>query len=626
MRMSVPSPRKTYEVNFPKLTGGLNLWELDYRLGTDESPDMKNLWWQNGVLQCRDGQTYISDNTTLGTGYTTSGTPFWGYVFFHIGTKLYYADPTAGVFSLTQLQAGVPEDRGSFVRYSDYLLYKNRGGFYKISYHPGQTPLFTCDDVTQNAYVPIIQINTDPTTHAGNLYQPENRLSPKKTVWYNANGGTDYYLPVTGATLVQVIVDGAVTTAYTYNASTGKIVFNVAPPITNPATNNTVRITYSLANTDALNSVLSCRYAITAGPDSLCILLGGCEAQPNAVFWNSNDDLSMNLSYWPMTFYNLVDDTEDPVTGFGKQYSDLIVFKGHALGKMKYGTQTIDDPSTNVDRVSISFTYESINTKTGCDLPWTIQLIENNLVFCNTYQGVHMLRSSSAAYENNVEQLSKKVNGSGNDRGLFRDVRADTVVTSFDDDFRYWVIANGHVYAWDYSLSTYTDPSWFYFDAINAVDMFTDDYHNLFHLDGRGRVTQFVRNFRDYGGAIDKKYRFPVQYFGSYDRLKDVTSALFEVRSDTYTLLTLTYESDYEVREDLTEISTRGFPLFPRDLTSLTLGPFPFAEAKYAKVARRKPGCKHVRHFGMTLRNNTPGADLAIVSAQLFYCFTGKER
>ena len=56
---SMPSFPKTYSVDFPRLDGGLNLWELDYRIKNNQSPEMKNMWWQDGVLQCRDGQTEL---------------------------------------------------------------------------------------------------------------------------------------------------------------------------------------------------------------------------------------------------------------------------------------------------------------------------------------------------------------------------------------------------------------------------------------------------------------------------------------------------------------------------------------------------------------------------------------
>ena len=89
MRISLsnmPRQHATKMVDFPRLDGGLNLWEMDYRINRNQSPEMKNLWWQDGVLQCRDGQSYIYGPsqeqmttplpagtvawTDLGTGYT----------------------------------------------------------------------------------------------------------------------------------------------------------------------------------------------------------------------------------------------------------------------------------------------------------------------------------------------------------------------------------------------------------------------------------------------------------------------------------------------------------------------------------------------------------------------------
>ena len=99
----MPGQHATKVVDFPRLDGGLNLWELSYRLDRNQSPEMKNLWWQDGILQCRDGQRYIygpsaEQMTTplpegvepwvdLGTGYTCTSDLFWGHAFFHIDRK-----------------------------------------------------------------------------------------------------------------------------------------------------------------------------------------------------------------------------------------------------------------------------------------------------------------------------------------------------------------------------------------------------------------------------------------------------------------------------------------------------------------------------------------------------------
>ena len=62
-----PSPKKEYVLDYSNLCGGINLWDPDYRLKPNESPEMKNLLWRNGMLCSRKGQMYLSD-TELGQG------------------------------------------------------------------------------------------------------------------------------------------------------------------------------------------------------------------------------------------------------------------------------------------------------------------------------------------------------------------------------------------------------------------------------------------------------------------------------------------------------------------------------------------------------------------------------
>lgn len=690
----LPSQHATKLVDFPRLDGGLNLWELDYRLDRNQSPEMKNLWWQDGVLQCRDGQELLCEPPAdSGEGYTCFGDLYWDHAFLHIGQKLFYLDPAAEEPVMTELLSGVPENRGTFFRYGDDLFYKNRGGFFRISYDPDKTPVFSASSVTENAYTPVIVMNASPSTGSGDTYQPENRLSPKKTVQYNAaedtqlitkngDGSTKvfdlgktaaadqltrvtevylgnalvsttaytvdvetgkvtfttapsgdavltfvakfgvvlYQLPVKEVDAVtEVKVDGAVKTEgtdYAVDLAKGQIVFVEAPPVHDPAVNNTVEITYSKANPDALNAILDCPYAIVygGGDQNVCVVLGGCTKQPNAFFWNGNSDVSMDVTYWPMSFYNLAGDSEDGITGFGKQYGTLVVFKERSLGKSGYTVENVDD------RDSISLTYSAINAKIGCDLPWTIQLIDNNLVFCNTEGGVHVIRDSNSAFENNVECISRNVNGTDQRPGLLKDVRTGAVATSFDDGNRYWVCANGHVYLWDYLLSSWKDPSWFYFTEVPGVAYFST-VDKSYHMDAAGRVTVFARTFLDYDDAIEKVYQFPPQFFDSYDRLKDILYCIFTVRSDTDSVVKIRYDSDYERRYDLTDIRSFSWKLSPRNLAYRCLN-----VQKFAHVARRDPCCRHVRHFAIRLENDKPAQDLAIISAQIYFRYTGRDR
>jgi hypothetical protein len=241
-------------------------------------------------------------------------------------------------------------------------------------------------------------------------------------------------------------------------------------------------------------------------------------------------------------------------------------------------------------------------------------------VFCNTEQGVHIIKDSSAAYENNIVSLSRNVNGTDARPGLLRAVRNADVVAGFDDDNRYWVVAAGQAYVWDYTLSTASEPSWSYYTNIGGVAFFRRNEVG-YHLDGAGRVTVFRRIFSDYDQPIEKVYQFATQTMGGYDLLKDVTGIMLAIRSDVDTVMDIIYTTDYENRTDLTPVRSFTWHMAPRNLAYRFLG-----VRRFATVVRRRPGCRHIRHFSMRLENNTIGTDMSVVSAQIFYRYQGRER
>ena len=661
-----------------------------------------------------------------GEGYTCFEELFWGNAFFHIGTKLFYAEPSDDM-TLTDLcdlrqfyGDSYTPSRGTFLRYGEDLFYKALGVFVRIHY-TGST--FTVSDVAAGAFTPTTYVNASWRNGSGDSYQPENRLNPKKTIWYNAgteekvetfsgtgaqtdfvittsdfvyitdvtvdgaskgnwnvyydsgqqkyvlsfyvspntwevtNGdmhlidappaGTDnivvtmqcavktYYLPVKDPTIpaslaidkIEVQTAGVwaevQSTDYTFDPATGLITFDTAPEVTQPLSSNTVRVTYTWPNSDytaAYNSIMDCPYAIVfGGNQNICMIVGGCKAQPNAFFWNGNN-VAMDITYWPMEQYNLGGDTEDAITGFGRQQGQLVVFKNRSVGKVSMDLTTVENKTDTTNRVYIEMDYTQINSKIGCDLPWTIQLIDNNLVFCNSEQGVHYVKDSSSAYENNIICVSTKVNGDNGRIGLLEWVRKASLVSSFDDEKRYWLIADSKVFCWDYELSEVKDPSWFYLSGIDAPALFRD-VDTIYHIDSHGRVVVFDTSYADFGKEFERRYQFATQYFGSYERLKTVTDMYFTFRADTDFNITVTYKTDYEIREDMTDIVHRGWKLVPRNLMYRDLSVEPFAHAE-----RRRPGCRHVRHFAAVLRCTGVGQDMPILSAQVSYKYEGRDR
>lgn len=679
---------------FKNLSGGLNLRELEYRMDQDQSPEMQNLWWHDGLLGCRDGQEWIS-KTTLGRGLTCYERLYWGHMIAHIGDGLYVGKPGASM-TLQKLCGGLPLVRGTFLPYQESLIYKTKGVFKKITWTDSG---FEVKDV--EPYVPVTVINCT-ASGSGDLYQPENRLSPKKTVWYTvqretrgvsftANGvatefrfdtqdkepiasveqvyvgttlqGSDaytvsadnkvvtlknapprdmpvsvvytvgvrvYHLPVKPVdSIVSVTLDGEAVTDYQADLQAGTITFPKAPAIQNPPQNNTLHVTYQKADADAVQSIMDCTYgAVYGGAGGAVLVLAGSEKQPNAYFWNGSH-IRMDPGYFPVDSYNLAGDNLEAVTGFGEQAGFLIVLKEHSVGRCLLGTSMIGD------RAHLTLDYTPVNGIMGCDLPWTIRLVDNNLLWCSTDFGVCRLEDTTQALENQVICMSRMVNGGSGTPGLLEAVRTAETVCALEDGERYWVCAGGEVYLWDHALSSASRPSWFYFTDIDAVAFFRGDTmpveagsglpftgaRRVYHLDGQGRVTRFTRNFRDYGRGIEKVYRFPAQSFGTYEQRKHIKKIILATRSDTDTVMQLQYETDFGVRKDPTPIPNRTWRLVPRNLAFRYL-----AVSRFAHVAVRKPGCRHVRHFSLRLENREPGCDMSIVSAEMVATIVEKER
>ena len=696
---NLPEPPKQKTAYFADLSGGLNLWQLDYRMAADQSPEMKNLWWRDGLLACRDGQEYVSEEKP-GIGFSCFERPFWGYMVCHIGDGLYAAKPGSQMH-LQKLCGGIEPIRGTFVRYRDALIYKTKGTYKKITW-TGEA--LQAEDV--QPYVPVTVINCTPEG-SGDLYQPENRLSPQKTVWYTTNVRTcgavfsadgyaddfllqiqdgepihaieqvyvgtslqetsaytveekengamlisfaqapsddkdvtvvytvavrEYHLPVQEvASVDKVVVDDAELAAedYTCDLEKGIITFQKAPQVSDPPVNNTVKITYTKENEEAKKAIMDCTYACAyGGTGGAVLIMAGSEAQKNAYFWNGSHT-AMDMGYFPVEYYNLAGDDLEAVTGFGEQAGSLLIFKEHAVGKAKLSSSEIDG------RAYLTVDYTPVNTSIGCDLPWTIRLVKNNLVWCSTYLGVCRLDDTTPALENKVRCISRNIQGGTERPGLLQAVQRAKTVCALEDGDRYWVAADGEAYVWDHAISGSTKPSWFYFTGIAAVSFFRADTlaqqtedafaytgaQPVYHLDKEGRITRFVRTYRDYGGGIEKVYTFATQDFGDLAQCKHIRKVVLNTRSDTDTVINLQYSTDEATRCDLTPVRSYSYRLLPRNLSFRFLG-----VRRFAHTAVRVPGCRYVRCFSLRLHNEEPGCDMSVVSAQITAEFVIKER
>lgn len=315
----------------------------------------------------------------------------------------------------------------------------------------------------------------------------------------------------------------------------------------------------------------------------------------------------------------------------------LIIFKERSIAKSTLSTETIDE------REYINFSHVAVNSEIGCDVPGSIKLIMNNLVFANTYSGVYMLLDTTSANENTVTRISRNINGDPEAKGLLHDLRAVSAnsITSYDDGDRYWLAIGGsigHVYLWDYRLRfvstaySYNEKklSWFYFTNIyprgwfKTIDSVQNNKNVAYYGRADGSIVQMISDFYDFMDGDDylpihKKYTLATQNFGTYEVLKDVLKVVIAARSDTNSVMDITYKTDYETRKDLTPIRSYSWVLVPRNMLYRYIGVRPFAGTFI-----RDPRCINIRHFSITLENNEPLCDMSLISMQIQYRY-GKE-
>lgn len=740
----LPSAPKKYQVALGTLYGGLNTARIPSEVGSSQCPELLNVVWRDGVLRSRQGQEYLPKNNQDGWSLADMGKAepiamydrVWHDRLF---AAFRYEENEVGRIVSYDLRTGVYQTiyeieesnyilvdwhgaSGSFFTFGEKLYYKHRNVYVEIEYIPKSEPEDS-DSVSAKSvegYIPVIMINTN-SNGVGDLYQPENRLSAWKEVWYNLETGlayeeivcdgvttvfylskkkpeqpqhgdlreilqvyigaklgvqgTDYEVNLTsgsitvlgnapalglkltvtmllysfsynlpiedidrvdGSPQIKVWVKNLDTGEYDqyrytseiqgegdFSYSAGQIIFDSSVNLGGEnayefdanVRNRFIKVQYAKANETAKKAIDDCHVATTYGSTGIeanCVVMAGSEAQPNAFFWSGSDENGANPAYFPIEQYNLVGEYDDPITAFGRQQNKLVIFQNRRISSATYSFTTLDN------RLIVSLNTITVNDKIGCDIPNSIQLIENNLVWANSRLGVMYLKDSTYAYETLVVRISGNINDDSKvseQKGLLRNLQEAKVTCSMDDGQRYWLCVDGNAFIWDYSLQGYTANTeklcWFYANGINCV-MFAQSETKIYGLIGSDEdnwLTTFTDLYSDFGEPFEKTIRTQTQVFGTFEALKNVDTAVLTFNSAQCVKANVEYITDYFVRKDMTDIDSRYE-------TEKTNGLNPIC------VRVRKPKCMHVHQFALRLSNQEP-YDLNLISAQIFYSFLG---
>ena len=620
-------PDKMLEIAQPAI-GGLNLKDLEYEQDVNQSPYMLNVMYRNGAFGKRFGQEIHS--TYGDTLY--AGVEFKGDIIVHAGTKIYkYQESGTHV----QIASGLPQSEGIFILYAQKLYYLISTGFYS---YDGTTW------ASVDSYIPDFMVNCKPDGADGaDVVDDLNVIGTQASFIYNGDGtSTDYHVAeyneqdiIDWNVTPTIYVDEEETTAFTVNTTT-QIVSFTSPPTEGDLNVKMVFTIKSTVFADIKAKIYSCKFYETfGGAQNSRLFLAG--AGNSVYYWSASYD----ISYFPENNWARLGNTEDDITGFGRQYNVLIVFKPKEVYSVYSYTET---SSTTVIEENIgleNFRSQLVNARIGCDAPDSIQLVNNLLTWFNSKEGVCTLVSTNVADERNVRIISRNIERTNNFgvSGILDLTDDPKTVQSADYNSKYFLVfpTSGYCYMWDYEISPYTvkrngsetnprELDWFLFDHFYVRQFLRYDKALLYlssHEDFDEDLIKLTSDFHDldFNGdgeadAIHSYYMTPFIQFGAVEMLKNVKNIYVQTRGDTASVIDMYYYTDENIRPEAEPESIR---IGGKMWAHFQWDNFQWLVVGWANTFRRKCNLKKIQMASFFFDNNEVNRDMSITHIGLQY-------
>jgi hypothetical protein len=290
-------------------------------------------------------------------------------------------------------------------------------------------------------------------------------------------------------------------------------------------------------------------------------------------YWHSDLGLhvSAGMTYFPDTAEEVLDQNSEPITAAAKMGEQLIVFKESSVFAIGY----------SYDGQDAYYPVRECHSAIGCDMPGSVQLIDNRLVFAHSRSGVHMLVSSDNALENIVKPISANINAL-----LLRETGLKNAC-SCDHERYYWLKAGTHVYLWDYDTTPYYNYSdydkaqkrlaWYRFDNMNAA-VFCPLEGSLYYGGPEGIVTLY-RGHNDFGRAMNAYFKSKAFDLDSPNELKTFVSLYPGFSADGNILVTVAAGN-----EKTDSYMERTYDIRSFDWGEFGWGAFTWGRTKFSKV------------------------------------------
>ncbi len=599
------------EITLPDLNGGINTHDPEYGINDNQSPDMLNLWFRDKVLSKRDGQELVTQGLD-GDVYAISG-KYNGYQAVHAGEKLYRWDGK----NVIEKRGGIEERKGVFIEFGDTLFYIDGTEIWKIAAD------YTISEVTP--YSPVVMINTAPDMSESDDNESYNLIGGGFTVHYNGDdSSTTYSLPQTelDADTVLVSVDAADLTEgtdFTVNRTDGTVNFSggTSPHGAPGAGTNNVWVTAFKANSAAKAKITSCTVGLPFGGESSGVdggtrvfVMGNSDFP--YTYWRSDlgANQSYGMAYFPDTSEELLDQNSESITAAAKMNGELIIFKKNSIFAVGYV----------FDGQDVFYPVRECNSAIGCDMPGSVQLVDNQLVFANSKSGVHMLISTSNELENTVKPLSANINS------LLLSESSLEQACSCDYARYYWLCAGGYVYLWDYEQTPYYNYSdyekaqkrlaWYRFSGINANVFYSGESLHYGCAEG---IVKFIQNKNDFGEAYNAYFVSKAFDLGKPQVLKTFMEVYPSFSSDGNVKVTVSVGN-----EKTDEFMSKNIDIKSFDWGEFNWEAFTWNIIKYAKTFAMKLKMRMVSFIQIKVTGSEANRGVGLTGIRISYFINRK--
>lgn len=613
--MNIPSAPKTKVFAFPDgNNGGMNTRYQADQIRSDQSPNMLNMCYREGVPSNRVGFTKVNASSWGATkirgmyeyqkqGVTSIYLVAWG-------GKIYSFNTSTG--AKTDLCTGAKStltDADTYFFSMNNKVYIYNGTDY--CYYDGTNPV-----ANVVGYVPTVSTGRTPAG-VGTVNEQLNFLSTSWKDSFDGTVGDTAYVLSRAADSVVVTVNGTVVLAADYTFPTGgtdytTVTFDTAP---GEGENNVV-ITGTKAGLTAPTSITACtQFMVYGGKNDNRVF--ACRL--NVRYHSGLED----PTYWPILGYELItSDTED-IVGFGRMIDYLVNLKERSLS-----FTVLDEDSSG----NIIWPIYPLNDEYGCMAKDSIRSVNNGLIFLartneGSPAGIAYLSPSVVRDQLNVQIISRDINTSVDLSldGLLDYTTAQlTAAKGFIFDDKYWLRVGDRCWILDLKQTDFSEGKycWYPYSGVPAnANCFLDYGAHLYIGDGTAGLIYKDNSALDMddaanedGAALDFYWTSPIIYCGTRTYMKDYEELAITFGRQVSGHHTLTFITDdgYEA-VSITIESALMFDFGSIDFSNWSFGSNPYPSTQPEIVGYS------AEYLQWKIQNNTLSEGLVVLAQELTY-------